>query len=110
MSEKMIAASKLKRRIGCNVTSAAYSGVKHRSRKLPALARNSRYSGKYRPACRIIQIGGTGCRRPESTSRKGFGADFWLNEWFLQSDSLRLLIHAVPCSAKARCGTAANPG
>ena len=44
--EKMIAASKLKRRIGCSVTSAAYSGVKHRSRKPPALARNSRYSGR----------------------------------------------------------------
>src|ERR1700743_816398 len=72
ISEKMIAASKLKRRIGCSVTSDAYSGVKHKSRKLPALARNSRYSGKYRPACRIIQIGGTACPRPESTSRKVF--------------------------------------
>src|SRR5229473_6238362 len=78
----MIAASKLKRRIGCSVTSAANSGVKHRSRKPPALARTSRYSGKYRPAWRIIQIGGTFCLRPESTSRKGFAAEFWVNRYF----------------------------
>ncbi len=44
--EKMIAASKLKRRISCSVTSAASSGVKQRSRKPPALARTSRYSGQ----------------------------------------------------------------
>ncbi len=46
MSEKMMAASKLNQRIGCNVTSAANSGVKQRSRKPPALARSSRYSGR----------------------------------------------------------------
>src|ERR1700722_17522354 len=79
ISEKMIAASKLKRRIGCSVISAAYSGVKHRSRKPPALARNSRYSGRYRPACRIIQIGGTAWRRPESTSMKALMGGFWGN-------------------------------
>src|SRR6185312_7064509 len=81
MSEKMIAASKAKRRIGCSVTSAASSGVKQRSRKLPALARTSRYSGKYRPACRIIQSGGTFCRRPASTSRKGFGWEIGFKHW-----------------------------
>ena len=37
MSENRIAASKPKRRTGCNVTSAASSGVKHRSRKPPGL-------------------------------------------------------------------------
>ena len=37
MSENRIAASKPNRRIGCNVTSAASSGVKHRSRKLACL-------------------------------------------------------------------------
>src|SRR5580698_5123070 len=77
ISEKMTAASKLKRRIGCSVISAAYSGVKQRSRKPPALARSSRYSGKYRPACRIIQIGGTFWRRPASTSMNGLTAEVW---------------------------------
>jgi len=34
----MMAASKFEAAIGCSVTSAASSGVKHRSRKPPALA------------------------------------------------------------------------
>src|ERR1700761_3668742 len=71
MSENRIAASKPKRRTGCSVTSAANSGVKHSLRKPPALARTSRYSGKYRPACRIIQTGGADRRPPERTSSRG---------------------------------------
>src|SRR5713226_9660290 len=96
ISEKMIAASKLKRRIGCSVTSAANSGVKHRSRKPPALARTSRYSGRYRPAWRISQIGGSFCLRPESTSSKGFVASIWVKRVFRKRDreaGLLLLIH-----------------
>ena len=58
ISENRIAASKPKRRIGCKVTSAASSGEKQRSRNPPAFSRTARYSGRYRPACRIIQTGG----------------------------------------------------
>ena len=54
-----IAASKPKRRIGCNVTSAASSGWVQSAMKSPAFARTARYSGKYRPAWRIIQTGNT---------------------------------------------------
>jgi len=72
MSEKMIAASKLKRRIGCSVTSAAYSGGQARDPEKPPAWRAIRGIPAMRPAWRIIQIGGTGCRRPESTSRKVF--------------------------------------
>ena len=72
MSENRIAASNPKRRTGCNVTSAAHSGLKHRSRKPPAFSRTARYSGKYRPACRIIQTGGTACRCLPSTRSSGF--------------------------------------
>src|SRR6202022_3713583 len=96
ISEKMIAASKLKRRIGCSVTSAANSGGKHRSRKPPAGARNSRYPGRKRPACRIIQIGGTGCLRPESTSSKGFMGLIWVKRGFREEGAgseRRPLIH-----------------
>ena len=39
ISENRIAASKPKRRIGCNVTSAARFGLKQRSRKPPAFSR-----------------------------------------------------------------------
>jgi hypothetical protein len=58
MSEKIIAASKSKRRIGCKVTSAANSGVMHMVQNEPAARLVSWYSGRYLPACRIIQIGG----------------------------------------------------
>ncbi len=57
ISENRIAASKPNRRTGCSVTSAASRGLKHKSRNDPAFARISRYSGRYRPACRMSQIG-----------------------------------------------------
>ncbi len=59
ISENKIAASKPNRRTGCSVTSAASSGLKQRSRNPPAFSRTARYSGRYRPAWRIIQTGGT---------------------------------------------------
>src|SRR5689334_22310458 len=64
MSEKMIAASSAKRRSGWSVTSHASSGVFASARKLPALRLVSLYSGRYRPACRVIQTGvyGVGSR------------------------------------------------
>ena len=46
ISEKTIAASRSNRRSGCSVTSAASAGLRQRSRKEPALARTSRYSGR----------------------------------------------------------------
>jgi hypothetical protein len=46
MSEKRIAASSGKRASGCSVTSQASSGFVARPRKLPALARVARYSGR----------------------------------------------------------------
>ena len=46
MSLNRIAASKPKRRIGCNVTSAASAGLVQSAMKSPALARTSRYSGR----------------------------------------------------------------
>ena len=57
MSENKIAASKPNRSIGCMVTSQANSGVLQSVKKSPACLRVARYSGKYRPACRITQIG-----------------------------------------------------
>ena len=57
ISENKIAASKPKRRIGCNVISAARLASKQRSRKPAAFSRKARYSGRYRPACRISQSG-----------------------------------------------------
>src|SRR6266851_5431804 len=57
ISENRIAASKPNRRTGCSVTSASSTGLKHKSRNDPAFARTSRYSGRYRPACRMSQIG-----------------------------------------------------
>ena len=56
MSAKMIAASISYRLTGWIVTSAATSGVLHISRKV-RFVRISRYSGKYRPAWRIIHTG-----------------------------------------------------
>jgi len=82
MSENRIAASNPKRRIGCSVTSAAHSGVKHSLRKLPALSRSARYSGRYRPAWRIIQTGGTLWRLPSSTSRSGLCTESSVTELF----------------------------
>src|SRR3954469_20582781 len=64
MSEKMMAASSAKRRRGWSVTSHASSGVLASARKLPALRRVSLYSGRERPACRMIHTGvyGVGSR------------------------------------------------
>src|SRR5262249_45091690 len=42
---------------GWSVTSAAFSGVKHRSRKLRHELLTSRYSGRYLPAWRMYQKG-----------------------------------------------------
>ena len=46
ISEKIIAASKPKRLIGCNVTSLALSGVKQKEIKSGVVALTSRYSFK----------------------------------------------------------------
>ncbi len=46
MSEKMMAASKPNRRMGCSVTSAASSGLRHSARNDPARSRVRRYSGR----------------------------------------------------------------
>src|SRR6266849_1720942 len=68
ISENRIAASKPNRRTGWSVTSAASAGLKHKSRNDPALARTSRYSGRYRPACRMSQIGVSAALLLASTS------------------------------------------
>src|SRR5262249_25205132 len=70
ISENRIAASKPNRRTGCNVTSPASTGLKHRSRNDPAFARTSRYSGRYRPACRMSQIGTCAALLLASTSSR----------------------------------------
>ena len=59
-----MAASTPSRRTGCSVISQASSGVRHDARK-SCCARSARYSGRYRPACRMIQTGvrSTGSRR-----------------------------------------------
>ena len=75
MSENKIAASNPNRRIGCSVTSAASFGAKHISSMLPTVLRIAMYSGRYRPAWRIIQTGGTAWRLPSSTSRSGLCTD-----------------------------------
>jgi hypothetical protein len=64
MSEKRIAASTPSRSIGCFVTSAASSGVLHIVRN-EFFPRIFWYSGRYLPACRMIQTGvtSTGSRR-----------------------------------------------
>eukprot|EP00667_Euglena_gracilis_P034175 EG_transcript_58264 len=64
MSLKMMAASKSKRSMGCSVAAHAHSGVRQRLKKSLSFM-NSRYSGRYRPACRIAHTGmrGTGWPR-----------------------------------------------
>src|SRR3990170_7150619 len=64
MSEKRIAASTPSRSIGWIVTSAASSGVLHIVRNV-FFSRIFWYSGRYLPACRMIQTGvtSTGSRR-----------------------------------------------
>ena len=59
-----MAASSGKRSSGCSVTSVASAGVFASARKLPAFARVLLYSGRYRPAWRMSQIGvySVGCR------------------------------------------------
>ena len=77
MSLNRIAASRSKRRTGCNVTSAASGEFTQRLMKSPASARSARYSGKYRPAWRISQIGGGHTFSPEST-RNRVGIGVWV--------------------------------
>src|SRR5438309_694507 len=70
MSLKRMAASTPRISTGCSVTSAARSGVLQSWRKL-TFSRTARYSGRYRPACRINQIGvlSTGRRKQASMNR-----------------------------------------
>jgi hypothetical protein len=70
ISEKTMAASKPKRRSGCRVTSQASSGVRHRVKK-STFSRTARYSGRYRPACRMIHTGGgPGTASPRQARKK----------------------------------------
>src|SRR3970040_2197438 len=69
MSANTIAASSGNRRIGINVTSAASSAFVASALKLCTL-RNSRYSGRYRPACRMIHNGRRGVRSRRSVCNK----------------------------------------
>jgi hypothetical protein len=68
MSQKRIAASRGKRSTGWIVTSAASFGVSTTSKK-SCSARISRYSGRYRPACRIIQTGVRSVVSPRAVRR-----------------------------------------
>src|SRR5256886_12014784 len=68
ISEKTITPSTPSRRKGCKETSVANSGVLQTSRN-PCFARISRYSGRYRPACRIIQTGRRGTVSPRQARR-----------------------------------------
>lgn len=68
MSENAIAQSNPKRRMGCMAASAASSGVLTIPRN-PRFSFNSRYSGKYLPACLIIQRGGRAVGLPSQASR-----------------------------------------
>src|SRR5256885_7082807 len=69
MSANITAASTWKRRTGCSVTSAQRSGSATISTRR-WVSRNLRYSGRERPACRIIQIGVRSTGRPRAASRK----------------------------------------
>ena len=55
--------------IGCSVISHASSGVWQRS-KNPYFSRNTIYSGKYRPAWRIIHTGGRSTVSPFNVRSK----------------------------------------
>ena len=84
MSEKMIAASKLKRRIGCSVTSAAYSGVKQRSRKAAGLGAQFAIFGQiaaglpHHPDRRhLLPV-------PGKHFEERFGSEILGQEWFLR--------------------------
>src|SRR5436309_3378982 len=69
MSAKGIAASAPRRATGWSVTSAAASGFRASSRN-PYRSRIARYSGRYRPACRMSHTGvyEVGCRRAARNS------------------------------------------
>ena len=69
MSEKAIAQSKSKRRMGCKAASTAISGFFTIPKK-PYFCFKSLYSGKYLPACLIIHIGGRGTLSPPQAARK----------------------------------------
>src|SRR6056300_1131462 len=77
ISENKMAASIGYRRRGCIVTSQANSVFLHKSRNDPACSRVARYSGKYRPAWRIIQTGvrSTGCLSKARRKRSFFKFD-----------------------------------
>ena len=56
------------------------------------MRRTSRYSGRYRPACRIIQAGGRSTGRPNGASRNRFAdgrADAVLSKLFNIARGLR---------------------
>ena len=73
MSANITAASTLKRRTGCNVTSAHNSAFATMSTSL-YFSRNLRYSGNERPAWRIIQIGVTSTgSRLQAARKRGSG-------------------------------------
>jgi hypothetical protein len=72
MSAKTMAASNENRRIGCRVASAALAGSRQKLMKSDVSARRALYSGRYRPAWRMNQMGGRSSRSPASTlSRAG---------------------------------------
>jgi hypothetical protein len=50
--------------------------VVHSAMKSPTLDRTSRYSGRYRPAWRISQIGGGQTGSPRSAHSSGFTSVF----------------------------------
>src|SRR5512143_2697657 len=69
MSENRMAASTPRRRTGWSVISQASSGVRHEARK-SCRSRSSRYSGRYRPAWRMIQVGVRSTASPAQARRK----------------------------------------
>src|SRR3954469_7300369 len=73
MSLKKMAASTPCRRTGCTVISAASSGVRQAS-SIAVPARDARYSGRERPACRMNHTGGITCRSPAYARSSGAGA------------------------------------
>ena len=70
MSANRIAASTPSRSAAVTVTSVARPGSLQSSRN-ETLARTSRYSGMYRPACRISQTGVTSVGSRRQALRKG---------------------------------------
>ena len=69
ISAKTMAASKANRRMGCRVTSAAFTGSRQKETKSDVVARRAWYSGSDRPAWRMNQIGGRSATSPDRTRR-----------------------------------------